>query len=253
MGRARILLLQRLRGGVHRKTVSKAELKVICPHCHASFEVQLGVELGGRKGVAKEGEKGGLSSPDLSESERPETGSDQILPPYLPKRGKNRTYTQLFETAWKLYGRKEEKGQAFKAWLVASGEVSGEDRLLSLVMGSLRWQGEIWGADGWRFAPYFERYLRKRRWEDEPLPQPVGMALVRAPIDRRPQWQRDQEVGGQREKAESARYHARQAQEKSRCGFHLYRGEDKRYVLEECTQRCPEFGRDLDGNQVAVR
>lgn len=140
---------------------------MICPHCKASFEAQLGVEFGGQKGVISG------SDPVLGRSES-DPGPDQIIPPKLPRRGRARDYTQLFDTAWKLYGRKEEKGQAFMAWLVASGEVGGEDQLLSMVIVALRWQGPNWGSDGWRFAPYFERYLKKRRWEDEPLPLPTA-------------------------------------------------------------------------------
>lgn len=144
---------------------------MICPHCNGEFEVQLGVEFVGLKG----GLSGSDPIRDLSPSDsRP----DQILPPKLPRRGRARDYTQLFETAWKLYGRKEEKGQAFMAWLVASGEVGGEDQLLSLVITALRWQGPNWGSEGWRFAPYFERYLKKRRWEDEPLPMPTAPRAI---------------------------------------------------------------------------
>lgn len=72
------------------------------------------------------------------------------------------------------------------AWLVASGEVGGEDQLLSLVITGLRWQGPNWGLEGWRFAPYFERYLKKRRWEDEPLPIPTGAPRANGLAPARP-------------------------------------------------------------------
>jgi hypothetical protein len=147
---------------------------MICPHCH--------MDLGGEKGVGFGVQKGAISSPDL------DPGSDSgdrirsgILPPKLPKRGKAREYTQVFEAAWKLYGRKEEKQQAFTAWLVASGVVGGEEQLLSLVASALKWQAEIWVPDGWKFAPYFERYLRKRRWDDEPAPPPKPRQLAARP------------------------------------------------------------------------
>lgn len=151
---------------------------MICPHCLRDFDSEKGVEKGGKKGGEKGGEfevlKGGYSSPDPRQREISDIGSEKRIPPKLPKRGKAREYTQAFEVAWKSYGRKEEKGQAFVAWLVASGEVGGEDQLLATVLNALSWQGENWGLDGWRFAPYFERYLKKRRWEDEPLPLPTA-------------------------------------------------------------------------------
>lgn len=121
-----------------------------------------------KKGVIKGVEKGGLSlqsgnSPDRTEIETPK----------LPVRGRAREYSQAFEIAWKSYGRKEQKFEAFGVWLVRAKEAGGEPRLLTLFLGAIKWQGPLWMVEGWKFAPYFERYLKRRKWEDEAPPLPV--------------------------------------------------------------------------------
>lgn len=63
--------------------------------------------------------------------------------------------------------------RAFGEWLVAAHSVGGETSLLPLILGSLAWQAPIWADEGWKFAPYFERYLKRRKWEDEPPAPPV--------------------------------------------------------------------------------
>ena len=77
-------------------------------------------------------------------------------------------YSDCFSTAWKLYGRKDEKERAFVEWLKQAKEAGGEEKLLELVSAALKWQGPMWQVDGWKFAKYFERYLKARKWEDEP-------------------------------------------------------------------------------------
>jgi predicted alpha/beta-hydrolase family hydrolase len=64
---------------------------------------------------------------------------------------------------------------------VRAKEVGGEAKLLTLILGALKWQSADWATDGWKFAPYFERYLKRRKWEDEPPPAPQA---VPRPIDR---------------------------------------------------------------------
>lgn len=85
-------------------------------------------------------------------------------------RGKAAKYSEEFEAAWKAYGRKEEKGAAFEAWKVATKTVGGHPQLLTLIFSALKWQGPLFLKEGWKFAPYFERYLKRRKWEDEPAP-----------------------------------------------------------------------------------
>jgi hypothetical protein len=95
-------------------------------------------------------------------------------------RGKAVEYSQHFETAWKLYGRKEEKAQAFAAWKIEGARLGGEEALLPLILRALAWQAPIWAADGWRFAKYFERYLKRRKWEDEPSDAARGQRQLTA-------------------------------------------------------------------------
>jgi hypothetical protein len=96
-----------------------------------------------------------LSDPD---PERAHTRSE--------KRAKS-PYSDLFEAVWKLYGRKEEKGKAFAAWRIAAAKEGGEDALALKVTNALMWQGPIWEQEGWRYALYFERYIKRERWNDE--------------------------------------------------------------------------------------
>jgi hypothetical protein len=153
-----------------------------CPHCQAEAE-KGGPKKGGPKfGVVK----GGLSLPglsDLSSPERETTKKDQETP-FLPTRGRAREYTQSFEFAWKAYGRKEQKFEAFAVWVVRSREAGGEAQLLAMVLSALKWQAPLFAADGWKFAPYFERYLKRRKWEDE-RPSAAVVAKREEPRDGR--------------------------------------------------------------------
>ncbi len=94
-------------------------------------------------------------------------------------RAKN-PYSAEFEATWKLYGRKEEKVKAYAAWKIAAKREAGEDLLAAKVAGALAWQAPIWARDGWKFALYFERYIRRERWNDEPLPASAGGRAARS-------------------------------------------------------------------------
>jgi hypothetical protein len=85
-------------------------------------------------------------------------------------RGKKAVCSAEFETAWKQYGRKEEKANAYAAWKAVAPSVGGEVALLGVVLAALKWQGPLFAKEGWKFAKYFERYLKRRKWEDEPGP-----------------------------------------------------------------------------------
>lgn len=152
-----------------------------CPHCQ-----KLGVNLGVSKG--------GLSLPSESSSILI-TGEDKKETPKLRVRGKAREYSQAFEIAWKSYGRKEQKFEAFGVWLLRAQELGGEAQLLTLFLTAIKWQAPGWAAEGWKFAPYFERYLKRRKYDDEMPPAPVasnprtaGNAEVLA------RWAREQEA-----------------------------------------------------------
>lgn len=132
-----------------------------------------------KKGVTKGVEKGGLSLLS-SESSKKDQDQQEKETPKSPVRGRAREYSQAFEIAWKAYGRKEQKFEAFAVWLVRAKEVGGEPRLLTLFLGAIRWQGPLWMVEGWKFAPYFERYLKRRKWEDEAPPIPVRASSIAA-------------------------------------------------------------------------
>lgn len=135
-----------------------------CPRCGLEFDPQLEVQ--------SEVESGGLS---LSGSEigfrsDPEPPASS-KPPVRARRGKAREYSTYFETAWKAYGRREEKLRAYGEWIAQARQLGGETLLLPQILDALRWQCPMWDEDGWNFAPYFERYLKRRKWEDERPPQ----------------------------------------------------------------------------------
>jgi len=61
----------------------------------------------------------------------------------------------------------------------------GESQLLTLILGTLIWQQKGWAKEGNKYVPYFERYLKRRKWEDEPLetqavPRPIDDRLSQA-------------------------------------------------------------------------
>lgn len=128
-----------------------------CPRCSHEFGV----------------EKGGLTL--LSVLDQNKTTEDQSKTPKFGVRGPAREYSQAFEIAWKAYGRKVQKFEAFAIWLVRAKEVGGEANLLTLILRALKWQSSEWAGEGWKFAPYFERYLKRRKWEDEPPPAPQAV------------------------------------------------------------------------------
>jgi hypothetical protein len=93
-------------------------------------------------------------------------GPKQVIP--LGGKRARLAYSESFEAAWKLYGRHEEKPNAFAQWKAeAKALEGGEQELLELVTSALSWQGPIWERDGWKFAKYFERYLKRKKWTDK--------------------------------------------------------------------------------------
>ena len=152
-----------------------------CPNCSHEFGV----------------EKGGLTL--LSGLDQNKTTEDQSKTPKYGVRGPAREYSQAFEIAWRAYGRKIQKFEAFAIWLVRAKEVGGEAKLLTLILAALKWQSADWATEGWKFAPYFERYLKRRKWEDEPPPRPQA---VPRPIDDRLSNSTDRKVAEYRKAAE---------------------------------------------------
>lgn len=75
--------------------------------------------------------------------------------------------SQAFEGVWKLYPRREEKALAFAQWQYSARDL-GEEALAELVTAALAWQVPMfWDGANWRYAKYFSRYLKARKWEDE--------------------------------------------------------------------------------------
>lgn len=132
-----------------------------CPHCQ-------------EKGGTFEVTESGLSlSEKINSSDLDNEYDPNILKLAPKRRGPSKEYSAFFEQAWRVYGRKEEKWPAYLAWIPAAKSVGGEETLFRLITVALKWQRPLYDTDGWKYARYFERYLRKRKWEDEPPPLPV--------------------------------------------------------------------------------
>ncbi len=128
-----------------------------CPHCNQ----EIGVSKGGLSLLSGSTEE----KRDKEEKEHPPNPT-----PKYPVRGKAREYSKAFEIAWKAYPRREQKFEAYAIWQIRAREV-GESDLLTLIVLALNWQKKGWAIEGYKYAPYFERYLKRRKWEDEPPPE----------------------------------------------------------------------------------
>lgn len=73
---------------------------------------------------------------------------------------------ELFERFWKLYPRGEAKAEARYEW----DELRPDLELMRAMSAVLKRQkvSDEWRRDGGRAVPYACRWLRNRRWEDEP-------------------------------------------------------------------------------------
>jgi uncharacterized protein YdaU (DUF1376 family) len=101
-----------------------------------------------------------------------------------PRRRKETQYSPAFEVAWSAYGRREEKVQAFVQWGAEARRVGGEEELRDRIVRALEWQRHRWAKDNWEYAPYFVRYLKRRRWEDQPpapSSKPAPMSRPKGP------------------------------------------------------------------------
>lgn len=125
----------------------------------------------GEKSLVARSREGGISLPSGSSAlPLAVSGSDARS----DDRAKKSPYSDEFEACWRAYGRKEEKIKAYARWKTEARVVGGEAPLRDLILAALLWQAPGWAADGWRFAKYFERYLKARKWEDEPMPSVGG-------------------------------------------------------------------------------
>lgn len=150
-------------------------------------------------------------------------------------------YPAAFTQIWDLTGKRGVKAKALKAW-----KANGRPNIEQV---RAPWESYLLSERPRAgFVQDLSTWLNGRGWQQEWAP-----ATQKPSVDSRPQWQREATAQGQRERQASVRYHERQAEEKHPCGYHLYRGEDKRFVLEECPKNCTQYGRDLDGNKIAVR
>ena len=82
-------------------------------------------------------------------------------------RSKNKriVYSPEFESFWNEYPKHVKKGDAFKEWL----RIDTSNGTVQKIMDGLRkWKlTRQWADDGGKYIPDPERFIKKRRWEDE--------------------------------------------------------------------------------------
>lgn len=118
---------------------------------------------------------GSLSSPDLGLSLDPDLRIASKPTKRSPNKMSRHSYSEPFERAWALYPRRDEKTLAYAQWLFSARDI-GEERLAELVIAALGWQvPTLWDGPNWRYAKFFARYLKARKWEDE-QPSPAQSA-----------------------------------------------------------------------------
>lgn len=142
---------------VRKGTISVATSR---PHLAPNSQVSSGL-----KSPADRGEQ----SKEENRPAQMATGKAPNSDPPKPK------YSELFEECWKLYGKKEEKEEAYSQWRLQAKLVGTDRQLRDLVVAALAWQSPKWAADGWKFAVYFHRYLKRKKYRDEQPPRPQAV------------------------------------------------------------------------------
>lgn len=174
----------------------------------------------------------------------PQTQSnpDQERAPVKATRRKKKTleYPQVFEAFWSVCDSnrsKGMKGEALEAWIAAGSP--------DCVMLADKWRAYR-RANGDTLCKDVCRWIKWGGHLQDYAAAPVAPAR-----DTRPQWQREKEDQGARERQASARYHEKEAEKPVLCGFHFYRGEDKRFTPEDaCRPKCPWHGKDAYGDAI---
>ena len=81
------------------------------------------------------------------------------------RKGKGMEYSREFENFWVEYPKKKEKPEAYKEWV----KLSPGESLIAIMMEALSSYkiSREWNEDDGKYIPYPERWIKKRRWEDE--------------------------------------------------------------------------------------
>ena len=78
---------------------------------------------------------------------------------------KKDTYSCAFESFWKLYPKKKEKPEAYKAWKNLKPSEELQKKIKEAV--NQYKQKEEWKKENGRFIIYPERFIKRQKWEDE--------------------------------------------------------------------------------------
>lgn len=97
--------------------------------------------------------------------------ADSLIPDSLIQNPLSSSPDDVFAKFWKIYPRKEGKGDAEKAWK----KIKKPSETFFAIEAALSWQtpSEQWTKDNGKFIPHPASYLNKRRWEDEPVNQTI--------------------------------------------------------------------------------
>jgi len=98
----------------------------------------------------------------------PPKGEPNNGPISKPKRRKTEKpieYAEDFLTFWKAYPRKDGKAGAFEQWRKSNGGRPPLDKIIARL--EIHKKSSEWAEESGKFIPWGERYIKKRRWEDE--------------------------------------------------------------------------------------
>ena len=89
-----------------------------------------------------------------------------------------------FEVLWKKYPRPRGKQAARREW----ARLKPDEALLAEMLAALDWQRQQpdWMKEDQKYVPYPARWLRERRWEDEPPALPTMSRTAPEPACTKP-------------------------------------------------------------------
>lgn len=92
------------------------------------------------------------------------TSTTKNKPPTVPQK-RGMTYTDEFNTFWKVYPRKVGKDAAWRKWKSLNGTRPALAALVSAI--EKQAQSDQWQRDGGQFIPHPATWLHQGRWADE--------------------------------------------------------------------------------------
>ena len=110
-----------------------------------------------------------LQEMQLVKTDQPSSAQECDLPSTSTSTNKQKTFTR-FQSFWLRYPRKVGKSAALKVWNSKTLQVEHNTQLYEAIMDGLLTYLKAWNDEGTedRYILHASRFLRERRWEDEP-------------------------------------------------------------------------------------